>query len=434
MPTADLSRLIAARDLPALIRALRSPADPALRLAAVGALGKLGDYEAVESLIRASLQDPDGQVRTAASAVLQEMLGPEARTAVEVYRSGSPDIDPWLTGGPDWEGEDQEEDEYEARLDDQYARGGLPALLRALRSPADVDLRMSAAAIIGSLNDLNGVQPLVRASLEDPDEDVRAAAFEALRNLVGAQADYALQYARSLPPEPDAWLREPDLEELAEMDLSDVEPDLPAAPRSTTGWDDEHLYALTTLIRKGNNLPLQLKAVRQVAELGTPYALDALANVALWSREPELRAAAVQAFHEIYGDDYQQVLDSYRAEGGSLEDEDVDDAEAAGEAAPQPAVASMPISRGRSGLDYSDDAAADKKANVIVRLFTLRLIFTNLLSILLLFAAGWLLLLPLALVLLGSGPTYNVSPALAVLMAVTGVFFLLNALKSLAAR
>ena len=207
MTSRQIQWLIDEHNVQGLERALRHPSDPILRAEAAQALGELDDLEAVEMLIRSSLEDPDPAVQKAARAALDNLVGSEAKQAIATYRSGPPETDPWLQDSlAEPSPETPVRPNYKIRR--LESKSDLEGLVGCLRDQADAGMRQEAALALGEMGNLAATEALIRSHLEDPHEDVRNIARQALDSLVGSQTDMAIAAYRSGPPAADAWLLE----------------------------------------------------------------------------------------------------------------------------------------------------------------------------------------------------------------------------------
>jgi HEAT repeat protein len=192
--------------------------DPALRLAAIDALGTLGPAGADDALTD-QLSDADAQVRLHAAVALSQAGGEKARATITKKLDGEEEIDRTvlltalggilarapdeaivsrlvgelaITAGPERDA-----------LVVAFGRARVPAALRALvdltKAP-DADDRRVAASLLPAQGD--AAAPAARALLSDSDASVRAEAAWALGSLGGA-ADVPALVALSRAPDVD---------------------------------------------------------------------------------------------------------------------------------------------------------------------------------------------------------------------------------------
>ena len=332
-------------DLAGLVKMLRNPIEPGQRVEAAEALGKLDDIEAVEPLIRATLQDPDAGVQKTARASLELLVGSQAPLAISTYRNGPPDPDPWLFELPGSIGQPGaglkrlSVTTADKLLDFQSDMYGLVSLLR---SPSDPATRIQAAQALGELGDLEATEFLARSFLQDPDLEVRDAAHLALKTLLGAQAEFAISSYRNGPQDSDAWLQDVSLagggngafenetewveveedEELAGQEEAETESahGLPAANAAQARWDEENLPGLIAVLAHESDPGMRLKAIQVLQRSSDMRAISALAQTSLWGDDESVRQAARNALEDRFGDDSANIIESYREGGPEIED------------------------------------------------------------------------------------------------------------------
>jgi HEAT repeat protein len=352
--SAKIQRLKEDHNLEGLEQALRHPTDFILRQDAAQALGELNDLEAVEWLIRSYLEDPNAEVKKTAHTALDELVGAEAGLAISSYQNESTEADPWLK---DFKGTSsfspRPAEVLGIYLSDNDKihhlrnEGDLDGLVHWLRNPIDPLSREEAAIALGELGDLKGVDPLIRAHLEDPIEEVREIAYEALENLVGSQTDLAISAYRSSRMETDAWLLDhsqdddaPDddeeWEEVASDELLDYLAEDVGEPiedqpvdLEQLNWDRQNLDGLIAVLRNEKDPTLRLRAMQALQHSSNIHAISFLAQTALYNEDEELRIAAKTALKNRFGDDADGIVESYR--DATLEAEDEGDDEEAEE-------------------------------------------------------------------------------------------------------
>jgi len=344
--SAKIQRLKEDHDLQGLFQALRHPTDFILRRDAAQALGELNDLSVVEGLIRSTLEDPDPNVKKAARTALDELIGSEAELAISSYRSGPPNPDPWLK---DFAGATlytkERADIFSISSSDHdkirslKADHDLDGLVHWLRNPIDPLNREEAAIALGELGDLKAVDALIRAHLEDPNEEVQEIAYEALESLVGAQVDLAVSTYRSGPADTDSWLldysdekgEEPgedeDWEEVPSDELMEYLADDQSKPEiddevdlEQVKWDRQNLDGLIAVLRNEKDPNLRMRAIQALQHSSNIHAISFLAQTALYNDDEELRIAAKTALHNRFGDDADGLIESYR--DATLEAED----------------------------------------------------------------------------------------------------------------
>jgi HEAT repeat protein len=302
-------------NLPGLIQALRQPQNPEQRAAAAQALGTMEDYEAVESLSRSALEDPDLLVQSAARAALEQLVGNRSAAILDSYRRGRAYADPWVV---ETQAESMPENEVKAGLLNQNDLDGmdLSDLVVVLRSPEQPSLRSAAAAALGELGDYAAIESLARSCLEDPDPQVQVRACAALEQLVGNRAASILDTYRAARPSEEPWI----LDAPAALPVDDI-------PEGKQ-WDEEELNGLITVLRGESDTNLRLRAILALSQSRSMRAVEALALAALWSEEKWVRDGAKTAMERMFGDQTAGILESYRTssdEDDIYADDEADD-------------------------------------------------------------------------------------------------------------
>ena len=188
------------------------------------------------------------------------------------------------------------------------AERDLAGLTAILRQPDNPELRARAAWGLGELRDVEATESLARAVLEDPDPAVQTAARQALKDLLGTNAELTITAYRGSTP-PDGWLSGP---HGGEAQVEDLPQELGEAD----------LTGLIMIVRHESNLPLRLKAIRILASSSDMRATETLAELTLKGDDPSLRGAAKQALEDRYGEDAEPIINSYRASAGETDEDD----------------------------------------------------------------------------------------------------------------
>lgn len=160
----------------ALVESLLRDPDRDVRREAARSLGNLGAEEARPALRRAARFDPSSRVRRAAQEALRR-LGPPGPRPPVWFGERRPGRDSWRP----------------SRRDDAHYEELCKALQR-LRF-GDKGDRKDAAKKLGKLEDPQAVPALVEALRSDPEEDVREEAAEALGRIGDPRALSALRWA-----------------------------------------------------------------------------------------------------------------------------------------------------------------------------------------------------------------------------------------------
>ncbi|MCP4544323.1 MAG: hypothetical protein GY832_45005 [Chloroflexi bacterium] len=277
--------------------------DANVRRAAAEALGVIGDFRAIEPLIRA-LGDEDEDVRQTAATALVTMADPKAvEPLIQVL-------------------EDEDAGMRQVGVKALGAIGDPPAVAALIQALGDKDgdVRRTAAEALRAIGE-PAVEPLSRM-LGDENEDVREAAERALGKIDDSQAVTRLIHALG---DEDKWRRWNALEALVEIGDPVVEPLI-----RTLGDEDKwrRRSALEALVEIGNPaVELLIRAlgdedggVRYVAakgleENGDPKAVVPLIRT-LGDKDWEMRQTTARALGKI--GDPQAVTPLIR----TLEDED----------------------------------------------------------------------------------------------------------------
>lgn len=173
-------------------------------------------------------------------------------------------------------------------------------LSRMLRHPTDPDQRLRAARALGEQDDLEAAPLLIRAVVEDPDAQVRAAALDSLRNLIGAESDLAVRTYRAQPDD-DPWL----------VDLDpDGEDEIQEAGLSFE--DDQELSGLVSVLRNHPDARMRLKAVHLLANTSDLRVIAALAETVLWTDDADVRQAAYQSLQQRFGEETDDIIRTYQ--------------------------------------------------------------------------------------------------------------------------
>ena len=193
----------------------------------------------------------------------------------------------------------------------------LYGLEEALRFPGDPSIRIKAAIALAELDSLSSVESLARSNLEDPEPIVKAAAHDALTVLLGTSAESTILYYRSLGPYPEPWIFGKRTAAPAEGVFSE---EVENSTDSSTELSEEirsqsETNALVTIIRASSDTNLKLKAIQELAKKPDMSSLDSLIWIAKWDGDdPQVQKAAATALKQLYGDDYQQVINAYQDE------------------------------------------------------------------------------------------------------------------------
>ena len=172
----------------------------------------------------------------------------------------------------------------------------LASMLRNTRKSAD--LRKQAALALAVIQVPEGGEALLEAIFQDPSQEVRDAAFEALKNLVGPDTSRLAMKSYGEEPAPLGEASKEETPGEEDEDLGDVR------------WEASDVVGLSNIISAENDPQRRIKAVRAMGTIAHMDAVNYLVYVALWEEDDAVRKAAYDALQERYGDD----LDNFLAE------------------------------------------------------------------------------------------------------------------------
>ncbi len=333
----DIARIVRDQDTAALEEAMRYGGDPGVRRRAAQAAGKLGGYDLIEALNRALREDPDLDVQRDAYQALTDILGNRAPEVIASYNTGPVYEDEWLIEEAeeelegeipaDWEMDDPARAGVAAwlpNLNEILEAGDVEALEEAMRYGPDVKVRQLAVRAAGQRENYDLIEALTRSLREDPENVVREEANRALQELLGNRSEETIASYKGADYA-DEWIITEFPEEGDGGELSGV-------------WDESSLHALFTIASDDRDEAKGVKAVRALAQISSTRAVEALIALALRAASTRVRDAARAELEAFYGEDLDQVLESYRTAGQDDleefeegEEEDQAEDEAAGE-------------------------------------------------------------------------------------------------------
>jgi hypothetical protein len=226
--------------------------------------------------------------------------------------------------------------------------GDVEGLMEMLHYPQDAELREDAAQALGELVAFDAVEYLIRSTLLDPDPAVKKASRQALDQILGNRAQNTIDLYPVDPAEKEGWLtpvresllvesendndaddeeyddedegdEDLEYEETGEEDKDTYQQEEIVKTAETGGWMGSDLSPLITILRTEGNVRMRVRAARalgQMSEVDTK-AVDALAETALWSDSPSVRAAATKSLVKLFGDkEADELLHTYREAKG----------------------------------------------------------------------------------------------------------------------
>jgi HEAT repeat protein len=277
------------------------------RAAAAVELGQRNDTGAVESLIRACNEDPDGSVRKAARSALDDLLGTEAELAISAYGSDAEPDDAWIRAG---EIREKAVPWNQVKTEPKLKDTSFDELIQYLRGQ-DSQRRAEAAVELGSRHDTRAVEFLIRSFQEDPNEDVQDAAYEALEDLLGTQAKTAIEAFESDPETDGEWIIPEE-----EPPAWEEETSLPSV------WDEEDLVGFISVLRAGGDPAVRVRAIQELKTIRDMRAVDAIALTAVWSNDETVQSEAQKAMEDLFGDETERVMASYQQHGMLVDNEE----------------------------------------------------------------------------------------------------------------
>ncbi len=232
-------------------------------------------------------------------------------------------------------------DSFIERLGNAHDLRGLEKALRNRRNP---EMRKDAAVELGLLGNLEAVEPLARAVLQDPDPEVQKMARRALADLVGGESNTVIatyrhhlsatgvwqvgasasgndeEYLLDAPATGEETVKGETYEEweesYEETDEAPVEEE----------WDQENLEGMIAVVSHETNPKIRLQAIKALQNSSNMRAIEALSTIALYDENEEISQAARAALEERFGEDASSIIDSYR-KSEELEEESADEEE-----------------------------------------------------------------------------------------------------------
>ena len=302
----------------ALIETL-SDANPAVRVAAVTSLGRLGDPRAIAALAKAMREDPDPRVREAAAyalggiddsravAPLLEALKSEKASSVreKIVHSLGEIKDPIAVSGISAVVKDPS---AAVRREAVWALGeledpaGIPALLTMVKDE-DADVRQHTAEALGQLKVTSALDALAQLTHDD-NADVRSHAVNALGQIEDMRALPTLLAALK---DANADVRSEAADAIHSLDgvktapralidaLADPNRDVRKSVANSLGsiGDAAAVPALKRLTAD-NDTEVRHAAAEALSEIGGPEAIQALMGL-LKDQDPEIRRIAAEA-------------------------------------------------------------------------------------------------------------------------------------------
>ena len=298
----------------AVLRLADAPGE--LRARAADALGELLEIDTTESLVRAFLEDPTQEVKDAARQALVELHGDQLKLVLSSYRGADWPDDPWLVSAPQL---NLEKDRIE-RLTETENPAGLIAVLRLADAPGE--LRARAAKALGELLEIYTTESLVRAYLEDPAQEVKDAALQALVELHGDQLKLVLSSYRGADWSDDPWLlsSDDDLTDLQEQAAGGLLTEVTAVSRDDL-FSEVDFGGLISILRGDSPTDKRARAARLLQYSTDARAVEWLLVTALHDDEAPVRSAARETLEAMFPGHAGQMLQDY---GEEVEEDEED--------------------------------------------------------------------------------------------------------------
>lgn len=238
-------------------------------------------------------------------------------------------------------------DELVSQLEDD---GNLYGLVRVLRDRTNPERRKEAAEALGNMGDMEVVEYLARAILQDPSLEVQKSARQALGRLVGIDAETVIstyrhhlsvtghwgdasagqeeEYLQNLP----VRVGETGVDEYAADDMA-AEGEAAEDSEALSEWDLQNLDGILTVLAHETNPKIRLRAIRSLNNSSSMRAIETLSTIALQDDIPEIRQAARDVLEKRFGEDAEAIIQSYRF--GSQDEGDLDEDQETEEMAPE---------------------------------------------------------------------------------------------------
>jgi hypothetical protein len=194
--------------------------------------------------------------------------------------------------------------------------GDWQTLVGMLGNPRkSADLRAQAALALAELQIPEAGDALLEAIFGDPSQEVRDAAFEALKSLVGSETTRLAIESYGEEPAPLGQAPANEVEEAGEL-------------QEQIHWGPDDITGLTSIISSDTRPAQRIKALRALGQIAHHEAVNYLTYMALWEEDDAVRRAAYECLQERYGDELDNFLAEQRASqlaGEGLTEEDLVD-------------------------------------------------------------------------------------------------------------
>jgi hypothetical protein len=165
----------------------------------------------------------------------------------------------------------------------------------------------------------------VRSFLEDPEQSVRQASRQALELILADQADGVIRYYRAVPRGEDP----PWLQNFFEAGFK---------PDPQTRWSEKDISSLLFVLGVEKDAATRIMAIKALSQFSHLHVIENLAQITLFDEDQAVSQAARLALSEIYGDEAESVIESFRLDQETQPDEEIETDEVARMAAYAPSV------------------------------------------------------------------------------------------------
>jgi hypothetical protein len=322
--------LVVDKETGRLQQELRCAASPDHRIQAAQALVRIDRLDHVTMLLNAVLRDPDVQVQQFIRLLLKDILGNDLEMALKVEASGEVPDEPWLADCHATPQVAPNRAPLSGRIEAMRRNQDVAGLLAELTCEDHPNHRIQAARALVEIDRLEYATLLLNVVLRDPDAQVQQSVRELLqKEVLGSSFETALKVEASGEISDEPWLKKCHVrvESLQAEDLpaEDLNPE--------TAEDVREMHGMLVVLRGETDPDLRIRAIQALKHLPEIGVVQALAEVALSEPDERVRRAARAALQESFGDDVDNLLDTYR-----LPDDEDEELEVAGDELETPRV------------------------------------------------------------------------------------------------
>ncbi|MEN6411125.1 MAG: HEAT repeat domain-containing protein, partial [Anaerolineaceae bacterium] len=262
--------------------------------------------------------------------LLKDDLGADFELALKLEASGEVSDEPWLADCHEKEPVKLGRAPLSGRIEAMHRNQDVAGLLAELTCEDHPNHRIQAAQALVEIDRLEYTTLLLNVVLRDPDAQVQQSVRELLqKEVLGSSFETALKVEASGEISDEPWLKKCH----ASVESLPVE-DLPSEDfNPVTAEDVREMHGMLAILRGETNPDLRIRAIQALKHLPEIGVVQSLAEVALSEPDERVRRAARAALQESFGDDVDDLLDTYRLP----EDED-EELEVAGDELETPRV------------------------------------------------------------------------------------------------